>query len=126
MTGLQKVCHQILFCIIHRITLMREIQIIIAIVNKAINLERQPLLVDRVMPFQPMFKMEILQSNRAKPMELSRRIQDQEDMHKDQAIWRVKLVIPSLGREILKDNLILEVWTKVAVEVDNLIRNKAA
>jgi len=105
---------------------MREIQIIIAIVNKAINLERQPLLVDRVMPFQPMFKMEILQSNRAKPMEQSRRIQDQEDMHKDQAIWRVKLVIPSLGREILKDNLILEVWTKVAVEVDNLIRNKAA
>ena len=126
MTGLQKACHQILFCIIHRITLMREIQIIIAIVNKAINLERQPLLVDRVMPFQPMFKMEILQSNRAKPMELSRRIQDQEDMRKDQAIWRVKLVIPSLGREILKDNLILEVWTKVAVEVDNLIRNKAA
>jgi hypothetical protein len=45
---------------------MREIQTIIAIVNKAINLERQPL-VDRVMPFQLMFKMEISQSKKAKP-----------------------------------------------------------
>lgn len=66
MTGLQKACHQILFCIIHRITLMREIQTIIAIVNKAINLERQPL-VDKVMLFQLMFKMEISQSKKAKP-----------------------------------------------------------
>lgn len=47
-------------------------------------------------------------------------------MHKDQATWRVKLVRLSLDREILKDNSILEVWTKVVVEVDNLIKNKVA
>lgn len=127
MIGLRKDCHPILFYIIHRITLMREIQIIIAIVNNQIKLVK--LQVGKVMQFQLMFKMEIIRSNKVRLMEQNRRILGLEELLKDLVTWitRVKQVPLSQDREIRKDNLTLEVWTKVAVEeVEILIKNKAA
>ena len=127
MIGLRKDCHPILFYIIHRITLMREIQIIIAIVNNQIKLVK--LQVGKVMQFQLMFKMEIIRSNKVRLMEQNRRILGLEELLKDLVTWiiRVKLAPLSQDREIRKDNLTLEVWTKVAVEeVEILIKNKAA
>ena len=106
---------------------MREIQIIIAIVNNQIKLVK--LQVGKVMQFQLMFKMEIIRSNKVRLMEQNRRILGLEELLKDLVTWitRVKQVPLSQDREIRKDNLTLEVWTKVAVEeVEILIKNKAA
>jgi len=86
MTGLQKACHQILFYIIRRITLMREIQIIIAIVSNQIKqlLVNQ---VDKATQFQLMFKMvtNLSRSNNQVIMEQILRIQGLEDKLKDLA-----------------------------------------
>lgn len=127
MIGLRKDCHPILFYIIHRITLMREIQIIIAIVNNRSKLVKRQ--VRKVMQCQLTYKMETRRSNKVRPMEQNRRIQGLEELLKDLVTWitRVKLVLLSQDREIRKDNLTLEVWTKVAVEeVEILIKNKVA
>jgi hypothetical protein len=88
MTGLQKACHQILFYIIRRITLMREIQIIIAIVNNQIKPPK--LLVNQVARatlFQLTFKtvINLSRSNNQLIMEQIPRIQGLEDKLKDLA-----------------------------------------
>lgn len=127
MIGLRKDCHPILFYIIHRITLMREIQIIIAIVNNRSKLVKRQ--VRKVMQCQLTYKMETRRSNKVRLMEQNRRIQGLEELLKDLVTWitRVKLVLLSQDREIRKDNLTLEVWTKVAVEeAEILIKNKVA
>jgi hypothetical protein len=86
MTGLLKAYHQILFYIIRRITLMREIQIIIAIVSNQIKLLVNQ--VDKATQFQPMFKMvmHLSRSNNQRVMvEQIIRIQGLEDKLKDLA-----------------------------------------
>ena len=86
MIGLRKDCHPILFYIIRRITLMREIQIIIAIVSNQIKqlLVNQ---VDKATQFQLMFKMvtNLSRSNNQVIMEQILRIQGLEDKLKDLA-----------------------------------------
>ena len=108
---------------------MREIQTIIAIVNKAIN--KKARLVVRVTLFLRTYKTVMRLNKRALAiikLEQSPRILGQEDRHKDQVDWsKVNQVNPNQDSEINKiNNLIPEVWTRIRVEAVTLIKNQEA